>query len=252
MTVANRLKICMVTTFYPPYHFGGDGVFVYRLAHALADRGHEISVIHSVDAYHLQHPGEPTVTFAEHPNVQRLELRTAHPSLSALSVHQTGGPGVYRSRLRKLLNHDEFDVIHYHNVSLMGAPGLLKLGRAVKLYTTHEYWLVCPTHVLFAFNDHACTSRKCLRCTLSQRRPPQAWRYTGRLSRGLRHVDRLLVPSRFGIETHRAAGVTRPMVHLPHFVLPEQVDPPTESNELPERPYFLCAGRLEKLKGIQR
>ena len=27
----------MVTTFYPPYHFGGDGIFVRGLARALAD-----------------------------------------------------------------------------------------------------------------------------------------------------------------------------------------------------------------------
>ncbi|NJN37380.1 MAG: glycosyltransferase family 4 protein [Nitrospiraceae bacterium] len=34
----------MVTTFYPPHHFGGDAVFVHRLSHALADRGHEVEV----------------------------------------------------------------------------------------------------------------------------------------------------------------------------------------------------------------
>ena len=37
--VDNRpLRFCLVTTFYPPFHFGGDGVFVYRLAQALAER----------------------------------------------------------------------------------------------------------------------------------------------------------------------------------------------------------------------
>ena len=35
-----RLRFCMVTTFYPPYHFGGDAVFVHRLAQALAEEGH--------------------------------------------------------------------------------------------------------------------------------------------------------------------------------------------------------------------
>ncbi len=57
------LRFCMVTTFYPPYHFGGDGVFVYRLTQALAERGHSVDVIHSVDAYRLQHPAEPEVAF---------------------------------------------------------------------------------------------------------------------------------------------------------------------------------------------
>ena len=50
------LKLCMVTTFYPPFSFGGDGIFVYQLAHALAEKGHRVDVIHSEDAYRLQHP----------------------------------------------------------------------------------------------------------------------------------------------------------------------------------------------------
>ncbi len=45
------LRICMVTTFYPPYNFGGDGIVVERLAAELADRGHHVEVIHCVDAF---------------------------------------------------------------------------------------------------------------------------------------------------------------------------------------------------------
>jgi hypothetical protein len=45
------LRIAMVTTFYPPYNFGGDGQYVRRLAHALVRRGHEVDVIHDADAY---------------------------------------------------------------------------------------------------------------------------------------------------------------------------------------------------------
>jgi hypothetical protein len=40
-----------------------------------------------------------------------------------------------------------FDVIHYHNISLVGGPTILAYGQGIKLYTMHEYWLVCPTHV---------------------------------------------------------------------------------------------------------
>jgi len=45
------LKIIMFTTFYPPYSFGGDAIGVQRLAHALAARGHQITVVHDIDAY---------------------------------------------------------------------------------------------------------------------------------------------------------------------------------------------------------
>jgi glycosyltransferase involved in cell wall biosynthesis len=241
----------MVTTFYPPYHFGGDGVFVYRLTQALAERGHSVDVIHSIDAYRLQHPAEPEVAFSHHPNVTRHALRTKRPRLSTLASHQLGNPASYSRQLRELLDEGNYDVIHYHNISLMGGPGVLRLGRAVKLYTTHEYWLVCPTHVLFKFNEFACVEKQCLLCTLKYRRPPQLWRYMGLMARCLREIDCLLAPSRFAQEKLQTDGVRCPMTILPHFVpMPSaQMEPQPHPNE--GRPYFLFVGRLEKLKGVQ-
>src|SRR5437867_3705532 len=111
MASGKPLRFCMVTTFYPPYHFGGDGVFVYRLAQALAERGHSVDVIHSVDAYRLQHPAEPEVVFTHHPNVTCHELRTKIPQLSTLVSHQLGQPAAYSRRLRALLDKGNYDVI---------------------------------------------------------------------------------------------------------------------------------------------
>jgi putative ABC transport system permease protein len=45
------MKFCMVTTFYPPYRFGGDATYIYRLTNELARRGHEVDVVHDRDAY---------------------------------------------------------------------------------------------------------------------------------------------------------------------------------------------------------
>ncbi|CAN5393162.1 hypothetical protein BH20VER3_BH20VER3_19540 [soil metagenome] len=241
----------MVTTFYPPYHFGGDGVFVYRLSEALAERGHSIDVIHSIDAYRLQHPAEPEIDFAHHPNVQRHPLETKNPKLSTLSVHQLGRPAVYRRRLRALLDGGHYDVIHFHNVSLMGGPAVFRLGRALKLYTAHEYWMVCPTHVLFRFNKEACVKKKCLRCQLKYRRPPQLWRYTGLTRRCLREIDCLIAPSQFTMDRLRADGLDCPMTVLPHFVPPPAQQSEARSQPNESRGYFLFVGRLEKLKGVQ-
>jgi glycosyltransferase involved in cell wall biosynthesis len=248
------LRFCLITTFYPPYHFGGDGICVYRLAQALGRRGHSVDVIHSRDAYHLAHPGEPEIAFENHANVTRHGLRSRLPVLSSLSVQQLGRPGAYARRLRELIDERDYDVIHYHNVSLMGGPGVLRNGRALKLFTAHEYWLICSTHVLFRNDEEACTRRTCFTCTLRARRPPQLWRATGLLAACAREVDLFLMPSRFALERHRSEGLDRPMTVLPHFV-PE---PETEAaghgaEESPwsgESPYFLFVGRLEKLKGV--
>ncbi len=64
------LHFCFVTTFYPPFHFGGDAIFVHRLAHALADRGHRIDVVHSIDAWRIGGGREPSEGFWEHPDVR--------------------------------------------------------------------------------------------------------------------------------------------------------------------------------------
>jgi glycosyltransferase involved in cell wall biosynthesis len=138
------------------------------------------------------------------------------------------------------------DVTHFHNVSLVGGPGVLAYGSGVKLYTAHEHWLVCPTHVLWKLDRAACDQPECLRCTLASGRPPQLWRYTSLLQHQLRQLDALIVASRFSAGRHAQLGVRTEL--LPHFV-PEPTPPP--SGPLPHpRPYVLYSGRLEKVKGI--
>ena len=48
------MRFCMVTTYYPPYHFGGDAIYVRALSRALVSLGHEVEVMHCVDAYRLK------------------------------------------------------------------------------------------------------------------------------------------------------------------------------------------------------
>jgi hypothetical protein len=67
--MSRPLNFLHLTTFYPPYSFGGDVMYIYRLAHALADEGPRVDVVHCADAYQLLHPGEPEIKFAGHPNV---------------------------------------------------------------------------------------------------------------------------------------------------------------------------------------
>src|SRR4030095_4006061 len=80
--IMRPLRFLHLTTFYPPYSFGGDAMYIYRLSHALAKGGHQVDVVHCVDSYHLLHPARPEIEFAEHPNVVRHELRSKYEWLS--------------------------------------------------------------------------------------------------------------------------------------------------------------------------
>jgi glycosyltransferase involved in cell wall biosynthesis len=247
------MRFCMVTTFYPPYHFGGDGIYIRRLSNELARRGHHVEVIHNADAYLALAGHEPRQAYDNHPNVTVHTLRSDRPLLSALAMQQSGTPALHSRRIRAILARG-FDVIHYHNVSLAGGPQVLQYGHGVKLYTLHEYWLICPTHVLFRFNREACTRRSCLLCQLLYRRPPQLWRYTDLLRQSAMHVQAFLSPSHFATQKHLQQGFDSPLLHLPHFA-PQysfvvQADPPQRAADSSSKPYFLFVGRLVKPKGL--
>jgi glycosyltransferase involved in cell wall biosynthesis len=235
----------MVTTFYPPYHFGGDAMYIHRLSHALARRGHHVDVVHDRDAYYLARRDEPANPFETHANVRVFAMKSPAGALSPLLTHQTARPFL-KPDVRRLLDGEAYDVVHFHNMSLIGSA-TLRRGSGVKLYTTHEHWLICPMHVLWKFDREPCDRQQCLACTLRGRRPPQLWRYTGRLTRDLAHVDRLLSPSRFTKQRHLDAGIDRPITVLPYFV---PAPPPPAATTSHERPYFLYVGRLVKLKGV--
>lgn len=241
------LRFCVITTFYPPYNFGGDGINVHRLSNALAERGHHVEVIHSIDAYRLRGK-EPAASYTNHPNVIMHGLETPFSLVASLASQQMGMPLFHRKRIKEILNQG-FDVIHYHNVSLVGGPQVLTYGQGVKLYSIHEYWLVCPTHVLFRYNRAACTKPHCFLCNLTYARPPQWWRYTNLLRDASKHVDAFIAASQFCIDVHRRMKFDVPFAELPNFLPPAELAASGDESQGKE-PYFLFVGRLEKLKGV--
>jgi glycosyltransferase involved in cell wall biosynthesis len=241
----------MVTTFYPPYHFGGDAEYIHQLSNELAMRGHEVEVVHCRDAFELLGGRVTDGAYSNHPNVTIHELKSPAGWLSPVLTQQTGGPGLKAAALENILRKP-FDVIHYHNISLVGGPRILEYGRAIKLYTLHEYWLICPTHMLFKFGKAPCTQASCLLCTVAHGRPPQIWRYMRTIERAVDQVDLFLAPSRFSMQKHREMGLKRPMVELPYFTSRWPLAPQSHDHHAPrEEPYFLFVGRLEKIKGLQ-
>ena len=245
------LRFCFLTTFYPPFNFGGDGIGIQRLARGLAKAGHHVTVVHDVDAYNTLRKGPEPAPAVEPSGIEVVSLRSGLGAVSPLLTQQFGRPVANGGKIRRLLANGGYDVINFHNVSLVGGPGIFKYGNALKLYMAHEHWLVCPMHVLWRHGRELCTGRECFRCTLSYRRPPQVWRWTGYLERELRHVDSVIAMSEFSRKKHAEFGLKKPMEVLPYFLPDPEPGGAAVSGERPyERPYFLFVGRLEKIKGL--
>jgi glycosyltransferase involved in cell wall biosynthesis len=242
------LRIASLTTFYPPYNFGGDGIDVQRTARMLAGLGHRVTVIHDTDAYRTLTGGDPPAVERD-PLVEVIQLRSPTPRLSTLLTHQFGRPVLQAGTLAEIDRTRDFDVVLFNNMSLVGGPGLLGFGRrAVRLYVAHEHWLVCESHVLWRHNREACPERECVRCVVRHRRPPQLWRYTGLLDRSLSQVDAFVARSAFSRDKHAEFGFPRPMDVVPYGV--PMPDEPYRGPSPHPRPYVFFAGRLEPIKGV--
>ncbi|MEO7966013.1 MAG: glycosyltransferase, partial [Gemmatimonadaceae bacterium] len=111
------LRFLMLTTFYPPYNFGGDGIGIQRLSRGLVKRGHHVTVVHDTDAYTLLHEGTPpnAPDHDDDEGVEVIRLRSGVPMTSALLTQQFGRPVVNGERIREIVDGGRFDVVNFHN-----------------------------------------------------------------------------------------------------------------------------------------
>jgi len=238
-------KILMVSSFYPPYHVGGACTHVYYLANELARRGHEIHVLYSRDAYVLKRSGKPeTGRFVNHKNVHLHPINCAigkwGPVLSFVS-----GMVTEEDRILQIMSQD-YDVIHYHNISLLGAR-ILQCGSAPKIYTAHDHWLVCANNDFFD-KGKRCEKRPspttCSACLIRNKKPPQLWRFGKMLKAGLEELEYIITPSHYIRQFLVEHGIQKKMILMPNFV----PHPPKVSTN--GSGYFFYAGMLERNKGV--
>jgi len=248
------VKFCMVTTFFGAESFGGDAAYVDRLSRALLRHGHEVHVVHCVDAFEAVRGNHPLRSYKPPEGLIVHRLESPHGILSPLVTQMTGQPGFKAHELHQILDAADVDVIHFHNISLAGGAGVLHYGgkNAVKIMTAHEHWLICQMHLLWKYGSKACDSRACIRCSLAGHRPPQLWRATGSIGRGLKELDALLFPSQHTLSGHQARGIEGNLLHVPYF-LPDDWSGGIEDEEpeVTDRPYLAAAGRLVAMKGFQ-
>ncbi|MFH0815928.1 MAG: glycosyltransferase [Methanobacteriota archaeon] len=234
------LKFLMTTTFYPPFHIGGDAVHVKYLSEELAKRGHEVHVMHSLDAHRLKRGKSEKAPVSEENGVHMHPLKSGSGLASTYKGYLFGRSGYFDGRYRALLKEIAPDVVHHHNISLLGASLLEKTGAYRQLYTAHDYWLICQKNNLMR-GGGVCDGTGCIWCAVASGRPPQLWR--GRLR--LEDIDCAIAPSRY--MAGKLSGLGLKIKVLPNFA-PE---PPIEIPDVPDNDFFLYLGVLEEHKGVR-
>ncbi len=238
------LRFLMVTTFYPPYHLGGDAVHVQYLAEALSRAGHEVHVEHAPAAYRLKRRGLPS-TKSDDDGVQVHPIPSPWGRLQPAAAYALGQSRSVTRHHEELMHDLRPDVTHFHNISLLGAGVVERHHSETNLYTAHDYWVRCPRSDLFKFGRYPCDHATCVRCGILSRRPPQLWR-DGNRRVNLESLDFAIAPSRFAL--HALEGeFDCPLVHLPNFAPDKNPDGTTWE----PKDYYLYVGAHDSRKGVR-
>jgi len=241
------LKFVMTTTFYPPYHLGGDAVHVYQLSNELAKLGHKVHIIHSIDSYKWQRKGEPAHQYPNHENITVHSIKSPLGKLTPLISYVIGVPYPIQKEIKDIINEIKPDVLHHHNIAGFG-PFLLRIKAPTVLYTAHDYWSVCPMNGLTKYDRSYCTSKSnCLMCSIRSKRPPQFWRNIGLMYKYLQNVDAIITPSSYMKNKLAGFGLKGNFITIPNFV-PKLSD---TGEAICTHPYFLFVGVIEEHKGIR-
>jgi glycosyltransferase involved in cell wall biosynthesis len=211
------------------------------LAEELTNRGHEVHVLHSLDAYRVKRKQVPEPLRTDGVITHPVETRF---SASAYAAYLTGRSSTIERRFSALVKEINPDVVHHHNISLLGYGILTKKSNYLNLYTAHDYWLICPQNNLMRRGGQVCQGG-CVFCALWSGRPPQLWRYTNAFKKVLDDIDVLVAPSDYARErismTLRIKSIT-----LPNFV----PKPPRRIRTSDFADFFLFGGLLERHKGV--
>jgi len=244
------LKYALTTTFFPPFHLGGDAIHVELLANELVKRGNEVHVFYGLDAYLIKRGNrkikEMEKDSSDHHGIHLHHYATLTPRLSTLAEYSFGISSITR-KIENDIKKLSPDVLHHHNISGIGQE-ILGIESPIKLYTAHDHWPICQKSSYQRYDGEICQRPKhCMTCSLLSKRPCQIWRFSNSTEKIFSKIDCIISPSGYMADILISLGGLKNVTVLPNFV------PDWENNDHSatfEIPYLLFVGSLEQNKGI--
>lgn len=257
--------IHILMTMYGWAEEGGGTMLPRQIAKALVRRGHKVSVIYMAAA---QMPGKPPyhVEIGEDEGVRLYGVYNCSTIFSDLQnpERESDDPGV-RGIVADLIDTLKPDLVHYHN--LLGfslrLPELINHLGLPSLYTSHNYWVLCPRLYLMHGDLRGCSgpSSDGVKCGVCVGRLDLRNEYAQRLQSGRavlsESIDRHLAISERNREWFVKHGYSAQHVVVHHQV-PETIDWIWESTGRHRQPKDLLhrplrvgfIGSLWHLKGV--
>jgi len=254
------MRILHVVHQYPPEYIGGVELYTRTLAHAQAERGHQVTVF-----YRVQREGAGQTSRTEDGvQVWASWAGIANPTRRLLDTWQSS---FIARAFDRVLDETRPDLVHIQH--LMGLPAsvahALTRREVPYLITLHDYWWVCANAQLITnYSGQVCGGPSlwlnCARCALARAGadwlwpaspglvPVFAWR-SNLLRRVLRQARWLIAPAPFVKEWYTQHGIPAQKVQ----VVPHGVDAPVVP--IPHRPSggpirFVYIGGLTWQKGL--
>ncbi|MCX7998713.1 MAG: glycosyltransferase, partial [Leptospiraceae bacterium] len=143
------MKICFISSLYPPFILGGAEIIVKKEAEQLAKRGHEVLVITtSPNRKNYEEELNGVKIYRISPlNIYPMFNHQEKPMFIKPIWHliDLWNPSSY-FLTKKILNKEKPDVVHINNfkglsLSVFSAVKSLKLPF---IFTIHDYSLICP------------------------------------------------------------------------------------------------------------
>lgn len=248
------MKILQINKFLK--NVGGAETYMFNLANALKERGHDV-------AFWGMHDEDNLVVDRYGSFVRKIDFNGEIGTLKSLKeIPNLIYSKENRKRFQKCIKNFTPDVIHIHNFNYQLTPSFLVEAKRAGIrvvHTIHDSQLVCPNHQLYIPHKneicysckggkyHNAVLNKCIKNSFAKSTLGmlESYLHHNLLNTYNKYFDVLISPSNF-FKTIVQDNIKKPIIRLPYFI--------DFNNTVQQQrdPYVLYFGRISKEKGIER
>jgi len=236
------------------YKKGGAETLFFNMSDLLAEKGHQVIPFSMKSPQNEKSDYEKyfisNVDFYNSKNTFKDKLK----ALGRLFYSQEA-----KRNLKKLLNENQVDIVHLHNIYHQMPPSFLKMlknkYKLPLLMTVHDYKLISPSYGLLNNNKvcedcyqhkyYKAVMNKCHKNSRSSSALLALEKSWHTMTGAYNNLDLLLCPSQFMKNKLEAWGITTPKKVLANFIDLNKFKASENNGD-----YLLYYGRLSKEKGV--